>query len=312
MQAVPHHRPVLGILFMSVGMFLISLNDMLVKSLSGDYPLHQLVFLRAIIGLLIAAAILQFEGGWQALRVRNPSLHVLRAALIVIANSAFYAAIVAMPLATATAIYFVAPLFVTLLAIPILGEQVGPRRIAAVSVGFIGVLVILWPKLSNASGIGWIAVLPVVAAAGYATMSVLSRKLGQHAPASVLSFWVQVAFILSGAVAWVLAGDGRWIQDPDVSESAKFLLRAWVWPDPWDALVIAALGVTSGLVGYAMSQAYRLAAASTIAPFEYLLMLYALFWGWTIFGEWPAPTVFLGAGIIIASGAYIVWRERRS
>ncbi len=312
MQAVPHHRPVLGILFMSVGMFLISLNDMLVKSLSGDYPLHQLVFLRAIIGLLIAAAILQFEGGWQALRVRNPSLHVLRAALIVIANSAFYAAIVAMPLATATAIYFVAPLFVTLLAIPILGEQVGPRRIAAVSVGFIGVLVILWPKLSNTSGIGWIAVLPVVAAAGYATMSVLSRKLGQHAPASVLSFWVQVAFILSGAVAWVLAGDGRWIQDPDVSESAKFLLRAWVWPDPWDALVIAALGVTSGLVGYAMSQAYRLAAASTIAPFEYLLMLYALFWGWTIFGEWPAPTVFLGAGIIIASGAYIVWRERRS
>lgn len=168
------HRPLLGIAFMSFGMFAISLNDMLVKALSGDYPLHEIVLIRSSLGLLIAAAIIPFEGGFGRLRVRQPWLHVTRGGLIVFANSAFYAAIVAMPLATATAIYFVAPLFVTLLAIPVLGERVGPRRIAAVTVGFVGVLVILAPKLNEASGVGWVAILPVLAALGYASMSVLT------------------------------------------------------------------------------------------------------------------------------------------
>ncbi len=310
MDAVSHHRPALGIMFMSVGMLCISMNDMVVKALSGSYPLHQLVLIRAGIALVITAAILQFEGGFAALRVRNPWLHAARGALIVLANTAFYAAIVVLPLATATAIYFVAPLFVTLLAIPVLQERVGPRRIAAVTAGFVGVLVILWPELGSAQGAGWIVLLPIVAAGGYASMSVLTRKLGARAPASVLSFWVQVAFLISGVLFFAFAGDGRWAAREGVSESALFLLRAWVWPAPEDYGPIALLGLLSGIVGYVMAQAYRLAAASTVAPFEYLLMLYALFWGWTIFGEWPAPTVFLGAGIIVASGVYIVWRER--
>jgi drug/metabolite transporter (DMT)-like permease len=115
----PLHRPLLGVACMGVGMFAISLNDMTIKALSGDYPLHQIVLLRSLLGLVITAGILQFEGGWRALAVRQPGLHALRAGLIVLANSALYAAIVAMPLATATAIYFLAPLLVTLLAIPV-------------------------------------------------------------------------------------------------------------------------------------------------------------------------------------------------
>jgi S-adenosylmethionine uptake transporter len=227
----------------------------------------------------------------------------------VLANSALYAAIVAMPLATATAIYFLAPLLVTLLAIPVLGERVGLPRLLAVATGFGGVLIIMGPELGTAQGLGWVIVLPAVAAAGYAGMSVLTRKLGAHAPASVLSFWIQLAFILSGLMVFVVAGDGRFVT-PDTSESLRFLLRAWVWPAPEDLWVIGGLGLLSGLVGYTMSQAYRLAAASVVAPFEYLLLLYALFWGWAVFGEWPAPRVLLGAFIIIGSGIFIVWRER--
>jgi S-adenosylmethionine uptake transporter len=139
----------------------------------------------------------------------------------------------------------------------------------------------------------------------------MTRKLGATAPASVLSFWIQVAFILSGLAFFVVAGDGRFTERPDVSESAKFLLRAWVWPSAADLWVFGCLGLIAGTVGYTMSQAYRLAAASTIAPFEYLLLIYSLFWGWTVFGEWPGPNVFAGAAIIVASGVYIVLRERR-
>lgn len=311
MDAVDHQRPILGILCMAIGMFAISLNDMAIKALSGEYPLHELVLIRSVLGLAITMAILQFEGGWRALRVRRPGLHLLRALLIVIANSAFYAAIVAMPLATASAIYFVAPLFVTLLAIPVLGEAVGPRRVLAVAVGFCGVLVILGPELGGTAGRGWVMVLPVIAAAGYAAMSVLTRKLGATSPASVLSFWIQAAFIVTGLIFFLVLGDGRLALGPDVSESARFLLRAWVWPASGDLWIFACLGLIAGTVGYTMAQAYRLAAASAVAPFEYLLLIYSLFWGWTVFGEWPGPTVFAGAAIIVASGVYIVVRERR-
>ena len=129
--ATSHHRPLLAIAFMCGGMFCISINDMVVKSLSGDYPLHQLIFLRSFVAMSITLVFLWMEGGFRELKVDQPHLHGLRALLIMIANSCFYAALVAMPLAMATAIYFVAPLFVTLLAIPVLGERVGPRRIAA-------------------------------------------------------------------------------------------------------------------------------------------------------------------------------------
>ncbi len=89
------------------------------------------------------------------------------------------------------------------------------------------------------------------------------------------------------------------------------MLRAWVWPEPQDLLPILGLGLLSGLVGYLITQAYRLSSASAVAPFEYVAMVFGLFWGWTIFGEWPATIVFLGAAVIIASGIYVVLRERR-
>ncbi|THH38960.1 DMT family transporter [Aliishimia ponticola] len=310
MENSAQHRTLLGVMFMSIGMFCISLNDMAVKALSGGYPLHEIVLIRSVIGICITVGLLRFEGGFAALRVQQPGLHVARALCIVFANSAFYAAIVAMPLATASAIYFVAPLFVTLLAIPVLGEAVGPRRIAAVSVGFIGVLVILWPELDSAAGLGWVTALPVMAAAGYAVTSVLTRKLGAAAPASVLAFNLQAAFILSSLAVYLIAGDGRFAAQEGISESSRFLLRAWVWPERADLPVLAGLGLLSGIVGYSMSQAYRMAAAAVVAPFEYLLLIYSLFWGWTVFGEWPKPTVFLGAAIIVLAGVYIVWRER--
>ncbi len=301
----------LGIFCMITGMFCISLNDMFVKALSGDYPLHQIVFARTVIGLLITLVLLRLEGGFALLRTGQSGLHLLRALLVVFANSAFYAAIVAMPLATANALYFVAPLLVTLLSIPVLGEPVGPRRMMAVVVGFAGVLLMLWPQLRGGTdSVGWVAVLPLLAAAGYAGMSVLTRKLGRATRASALAIKLQLAFIVVSSGFYLVAGDGRFVT-PDSNDSMRFLLRAWVWPQFQDLWVMLALGVLSAVVGYTMSQAYRLASAAVVAPFEYILLVFALFWGWTVFGEWPVIEVLIGAAIIIAAGIYIFWRENR-
>ena len=310
-MSAPFQSARIGIACMMAGMFCISLNDMFIKALSGDYPLHQIVFTRSLIGLMLSLVILKIEGGFALLRTGQGGLHMLRALLVVFANSAFYAAIVAMPLATANALYFVAPLLVTLLSIPVLGESVGPRRFLAIAVGFGGVLLMLWPQMRGGSdSVGWYALLPLMAAAGYAGMSVLTRRLGRTTRASALSIKLQLAFVLVSAGFFVVAGDGRFVTE-DSSDSVRFLLRAWVWPAARDLWVMLGLGALSAIVGYTMSQAYRLASAAVVAPFEYILLVYALFWGWMIFGEWPVNEVLAGAAIIIAAGIYIFWRENR-
>ncbi|MFC6586192.1 DMT family transporter [Sulfitobacter pacificus] len=142
----------LGIFCMLGGMLFISINDMLVKSLSGDYPLHQLIMLRSVVAIGFTVALLMAEGGVKLLNTGRWALHAARALFILIANTSLYAAIASLPLATATALYFVAPLFVTLLSIPVLGETVGPRRFAAIGVGFVGVMVMMGPQMWAGEG----------------------------------------------------------------------------------------------------------------------------------------------------------------
>lgn len=301
----------MGIFCMIAGMLFISVNDMLVKTLSGDYPLHQLIFLRSVVALAFTGALLRMEGGLRLLNTGRWGLHILRAMLIVCANSALYAALAAMPLATATALYFVAPLFVTLLSIPVLGETVGPRRFAAIGVGFAGVLLMMAPQMRGGEGsLGWVVILPVIAAGCYGGMSVLTRKLGATSRASALAMQIQFAFIIVSVIAYFVAGDGRLAQT-SANPAVQFLLRAWVWPASGDWIFIFGLGLISGIIGYLMTQAYRLSRASAVAPFEYVLLIFSLFWGWTIFGEWPQASVLLGAAVVIGSGIYVFMREGR-
>ncbi len=309
MNAATVNSARLGIFAMLAGMFFISMNDMLVKSLSGGYPLHQLILFRSIVAIGFTVVLLMYEGGFKLLNTGRWGLHAARALFILIANTSLYAAIASMPLATATALYFVAPLFVTLLSIPVLGETVGPRRFFAIALGFAGVLVMMWPQFGQGEGsLGWVVVLPVVAAAFYASMSVLTRKLGQTSRASALALHMQFAFISVSALVGLIAGDGRFATEAS-NPSVQFLLRAWVWPAPADWLPILGLGVMSAIIGYLMTQAYRLSRASVVAPFEYVLLIFSLFWGWTVFGEWPQSSVFVGAAIVIGSGVYVFVRE---
>jgi S-adenosylmethionine uptake transporter len=309
-MSASQENPTIGILFIVFGMACISVNDVLIKSMSGDYPLHEIVFFRSFFGILFSFVILHFEGGIALLRTRRPLLHAVRALLVVMANMTFYAALVVMPLATTTALYFVAPLFITVLSIPVLGEKVGPRRIGAVLVGFVGVLVMMWPELSGQGiGVGWVAILPVISAAGYAGMSVLTRLLGMTTRASALAIYIQTAFIGISLAFFVFAGDGRFLT-PDSPQSMVFLLRPWVWPASADWPYLFGLGALSGAIGYSLSQAYRMASAATVAPFEYIALPIAVFWGWSIFGEIPDPWMLMGAALIALSGVYVFARER--
>ncbi|MDJ0822430.1 MAG: DMT family transporter [Paracoccaceae bacterium] len=303
------NRPGLGILFICAGIVAISVNDMLIKLLSGGYPLHQIVFVRSAIGLIFTFTFLRMEGGLVLLRTRTPFLHMLRGLLVVFANLAFYAAFAVMPLAQATALFFVAPLLITLLSIPLLGEKVGPLRLGAVAVGFLGVLVMQQPWRADLELSRLVLLLPVVAALLYALMQVLTRRLGVSSKASAMAIYIQTTFLVVSAGFFVVAGDGRFAEGVE-NDSVQFLLRAWVVPPAEDLWVFALIGCAAGVIGYALSAAYRLADAATIAPYEYLGLPLAILWGWLFFAEWPVPSTWIGCTLIIGAGLFVFLREQ--
>ena len=191
-------NPAKGIAFVVAGILAISVNDMLIKLLSGGYPLHQMVFIRSVVGLGFTVVMIQIEGGWRILRTDQPWLHLFRCAMLVTANLTFFTALAALSLAETTAIFFISPLLITLLGIPILGEKVGSLRLGAVVVGFIGVVIMTRPWQSgDARDIPFaIYLLPIIAAAAYAITQVLTRKLGSTTQASALAAYLQGLFIV--------------------------------------------------------------------------------------------------------------------
>ncbi len=307
-----HDKPTWGIFFVVLGMTAITVNDMLIKLLSGDYPLHQMIFLRSVIGIVFSLALVQLEGGFNILRTDKPLLHLLRGRLLVVSNLSFFTALAVLPLADTTALFFVAPLFITLLSIPLLGERVGIRRISAVLVGFAGVLVMQQPWSSEGLGTGerLVLLLPVLAAFTYALCQIMARRLGATAKASALAVYIQGTFILISLGFWIIAGDGRYAEGTD-NASLQFLLRPWRRPDVDDGLLFLALGVLSGVIGYSISQAYRLAQPATVAPFEYVAMPLAVLWGWLIWDYLPSAQILVGIILIMGAGLYVFLRERQ-
>ena len=310
MSTAPQNNATIGILFVLSGVFFISINDMLIKQLSGGYPLHQMVFTRSIIGIMFSLIFVQMEGGWQILRTNQPRLHVLRGLLIVTSNMTFFVALAAIPLADATALFFAAPLFITLLSIPVLGEKVGPLRLGAVVFGFLGVVIMQrpWEGVDTLGTSRLILLLPVVAALTYALNQLLTRKLGVKSKASALAVYIQGTFVVVSIGFYIVAGDGRFAEGSG-NPSVQFLLRAWIWPAQSDFWLFGFLGFASAVIGYALSQAYRMADAATVAPFEYIGLPLAVFWGWFTFSELPVWEVWMGIAMILASGVFVYIRE---
>jgi drug/metabolite transporter (DMT)-like permease len=295
-----------GIACIVVAMMMLSLQDSIVKWLGATYALHQIVLTRSVIAATITLIVLAAMSRLALLRTRRWSLHLVRGLLLVVTNSAFFLALVAMPIAEAVAMFFVAPLFITLLSAVLLGEPAGPRRLAAVLVGFAGVVIVVRPG----SGLfGYVALLPVGAAATYAVMQILTRRLGTTDSAATMAFYIQLTFIIVGLGMGMAVGDGRFAGSDDPSLS--FLLRSWRPPTDADLPLFALVGLLIAAASVLLSQAYRTTEAATIAPFEYIALPFATLWGFLFWGDVPDATALLGMTLIVGSGVFIVVRTER-
>lgn len=294
-----------GILLALGGGITLSMNDLAIKALSGAYALHQVILIRAFIGIALVLAVMWYSrAGLRQMRTRRIGAHALRVSIVMVSNITYFVGLSLMPLADAVAVAFVAPLFVTLMSAVILREHVGPRRWAAVAVGLAGVVIMTRP------GEGVIqpaAILVLISAFCYASSHMMTRRMCDTESAMTLNFYVQVGFIVVSCSFGLVAGDGHLAQAP--GSTWEFLFRPWIAPPLADWWAFAATGVAVGVGGLMMSQAYRTTEAALVAPFEYIGMPMAIFWGVVVFGTWPDHTAWVGIALICGAGLYTLWRE---
>lgn len=291
------NHPVRGIVFLCLGVFVFSLQDAVIKQVSGAYPLTQVLAIRSLVAAPILLALVQFEVGWRALWSADIRMLVARAVLMFVAYLAYYMAFPALPLADAVALYFTVPLFVTALAGPFLGEHAGWRVWTAVAVGFLGVLVMLQP------GSGLFepaALLSLLSAVMYACSMLMARRLGVAQAASVMAFYQNAVFLIgaAGVAALMLLLGVTGADHPSV----RFLVRPWVAPGSWDLFLIASCGLVSAVGTMLLTSAYRVARAGVVTPFEYSGVLWAPLWGFLFFSELPRMTTVAGAALIVGAG----------
>jgi len=300
------NHPVRGIVFLCLGVFVFSLQDAVIKQVSGAYPLTQVLSIRSLVAVPILLALVQYEVGWRSLWSADFWPLVARATLMFVAYMAYYMAFPALPLADAVALYFTVPLFVTALAGPLLGERAGWQVWAAVGVGFFGVIVMLQP------GSGLFepaALLSLLSAVMYACSMLMARRLGVAQAASVMSFY-QNAVFLFGAAAVALLFQGLGITRAD-HPSLSFLVRPWIWPGAWDFFLIASCGVVAAAGTMLLTSAYRVARAGVVTPFEYSGVLWAPLWGFLFFSEVPRMSTVVGAALIVGAGLVALRVARR-
>jgi len=278
----------LGIACAVTGMFGMAVMDTCAKLLGEGYAISQVVLVRNAVGAVALLLFVAFApGGFASLKIRRPGLLLLRSVVNIGAAYLFFAGLRYLPLADAFAIAFAAPMFITALSVPVLGEHVGLRRWAAVIVGFLGVLVVVQPGTES---FRIEALLPLGAALSYALAMLIGRKMTREMPTAAIMFWPSLGAVLVTAV---------------------MMPAQWQTPVLPDAGLFVFMGII-GTGGMALiTQGYRHAPAAVIAPFDYSVLVWGVIIGWLVWRDIPAPNVWLGAAILIASGLYILHRETR-
>jgi len=282
------HNPALrGILLMFIALGVFTLMDTIGKYLSHWYPVPGLVWARYAINILMLLAFLAWRGELRYVRTARPGIQVARGLLLGMATLLYFTALSRMPLAEASAIAFVLPLFVAVLAVPMLGELLDAGRLAAILVGLAGALVIVRP---GSEAFTVYALLPLGMALMNALYQILTRKVAGLEPPLTSLFYGS----LVGAVMFLPA-----------------LPFAWQTPqDPWHWALLVVLGLLATVGHFILIRAFDFAPATLLAPFVYTQLLWTMLVGFLVFGDFPDGVSLVGMAIIVGAGLYLVGRQR--
>jgi drug/metabolite transporter (DMT)-like permease len=285
-----------AILIKLLSVLLFALMSVLVRWLGDRVPLGQVVFFRSAFAIVPVVLVFAWRGELAAaVRTDRPFGHIGRGMISVASMFLNFAALARLPLADANALSFAAPLITVALAALILKERVRVYRWTAVAVGFVGVLVMLWPYLDlghmTSSASATVGALCAFTAAFTNAGSVIqTRRLTASETTSSIVFYFSLICMLFGACT---------------------LPFAWYSPTALELAALIGIGVIGGVSHIFLTESYRYASASTVAPFDYVAMLWAFLFGYAFFGEIPTAYVFVGSAIVTGSGLFVIWRERQ-
>jgi len=283
-KSIRANRASLGISITVIGGLCFAVQDAGIKWLTAEIAVLQVLFLRSLFGIVFLGASTFFSGENISLKVDRPWLLAIRSGINILSWVLFFYGLKYLPLATAVALFFSFPLFLAIISVPLLGEKVGIRRILAIIVGFIGVLLITNPS----SGISVPALLMLGAALGWSIVASLTRILGETVNTSTMLFYTLVGFV------FILVIPQYWL---------------WNAVNLNHYLLITAVAFFGVIAQFSVTKAYAIASPSLIAPFEYTALIWSAAIGYLVWGDIPDAYAVTGAVLIIGSGVYIIHRE---
>ena len=298
----------LGISAIVFGTICFSVNDISVKLFSSEIPLNQLMFFRAIFAIsILLFVILPFYGGFKYLNTSNPVFHIFRGLAVVGANTFFFISIAELSLAEATAIFFIAPILITIFAMFFLQEKVGIRRGLACFIGFLGMLFIIKPGTISFE---LISIFPLIAALFYTALHIITRKYGSQEKPLTMGFYIQLCFFVTS----LMFAGGFYLADFDAehSNALTFLTGSWVSVSTFDMFhILVGIALPISIGGILVSYAYKNYEASFLAPFEYGALVIAVVSTYLIWNEIPDRLSLIGMILILLSGIFVSLREKQ-
>ncbi|QFY60681.1 DMT family transporter [Rhizobium grahamii] len=286
----------MGLVLMSLSVLVSPIIDIFSKLAIATVPSAEITAARFAVQALCMLPIVLWRRNLMDTTWKQSFFHAIRGAIITVSMISFVTTLKYMPVADAIAIFFVEPIILTILSSLFLKETIGWRRYTACAVGFAGAILIIQPSFQE---VGYVALLPVVSAVCIAISAMMNRALAQREDPWVMQFHMGLWGLLICVIILVLGhGSGSDVFDP-------------VMPDTRASLYLLGVGVTAAIAGILGVYAYRSAPASTLAPLQYFEIVSATLFAWLVFGDFPDAIKWLGIFIIMGSGFYIIWRERR-
>ncbi len=298
-------NPPLAAMLLVGALFLLGLQDALVKLASSEVSLWQFQFVRSILNFVLLLTVMRLFWPGQRSKPIRPWAVMLRSALLCAAMIFFFSGVPFLTLAEIAAGLYVFPLFVALLSRVVLGERVGPRRIAAILVGFAGTLLILRPGTDQFTAV---SLMPVAAAFCYGSTILVTRKLCRDESPVTLVYGVSLTFMAVGFLGLLIFAAAPF---PNAAKVWPYLFTGWHAAELWVFGLIAVCSCLNVVSNISLAKAYQSAEASWLATFDYSYLVFATFWGYVMWRDVPDAQTFFGMAMIAAAGSFVAWREAK-
>ena len=294
-----------GIIFILLGMATFSIQDALIKFIYNDSALYELYFGRTLAAIILLVGYLKFSNKKINLKTHYPLLTTIRVICFFFGFSFFYISLTYMTLATANALFFCCPFFVSILAIVFLKEKIGIKRWSAIITGFIGVYIVLNPDFDN---FNYMKLAPVACALCYAISMTITKITSDKDNVYTQMIHLYIGAIIISILFFIFTGKGQFnnFNDP----TFQFIFREWFSNPSYAWPFIISMGLISVLAFYFILNAYSIASPSVVSLFEYSLIIWAILIGYFLFDSVPSIRTLFGATIIIIAGIYIYLREK--